>query len=111
MSCVAVPLSAPIVTTVASVRALPLSSAVTVTLVFPSSSRRVAGLALRVMSASSSVSVTVASLTLSPTDVVPGIRIVSSPSATPSSVGVTVSVPVPLAVFAGIVMLANVVTV
>ena len=44
---------------------------------------------------SSSVSVTVAEVTLRPTVVVPGIVMVSSPSTTESSVGVMVSVPVP----------------
>ena len=62
---------------------------------------------------SSSISVTIASLTLSPTCVVvvPGIVIVSSPSTTESSVGVMVSEPVPLVEFAGMVMLARDVTV
>ena len=57
----------------------------------------------------SSVRVTVAELTLSPTCVVvvPGIVIVSSPSTTASSVGVMVSVPVALAELAGMVMLAS----
>ena len=62
---------------------------------------------------SSSVNVTVAELTVRPTCVVvvPGITIVSSPSTTWSSVGVSVSVPVPLVAFAAIVMLAKVVIV
>ena len=62
---------------------------------------------------SSSVNVTVAELTVRPTCVVvvPGITIVSSPSTTASSVGVTVMEPVPLDALAGIVMLASVVTV
>ena len=98
------------VTTVASVRVLPpLSVAVTVTVVALSSSSNVDGFALREMSAPSSVRVTSASLTLNPTVVVPGITIVSSPSTTASSVGVRVSVPVPVDAFAGIVMLAKVV--
>ena len=59
---------------------------------------------------SSSVNVTVAELTVNPTasGVVPGITIVSSPSTTASSVGVSVSVPLPLVAFAGIVTLASV---
>ena len=56
---------------------------------------------------STSVSVTIASLTVRLTVVVPGIVIVSSPSTTTSSVGVMVSVPVPLVELAGMVMLAS----
>ena len=55
----------------------------------------------------SSVSVIVASLTSRLTVVVPEITIVSSPSTTASSVGVSSSVPVALVVLAGIVMLAS----
>ena len=60
-----------------------------------------------------SFSVMVAELTSRPTCsvVVPEMMIVSSPSTTESSVGVMVSVPVALDVFAGIVMLASEVTV
>ena len=62
---------------------------------------------------SSSVSVMMALLTFRPTCVVvvPDRMMVSSPSTTSSSVGVMVSVPVPLAVLAGMVMLASDVTV
>ena len=56
-----------------------------------------------------SFSVMVASLTSRPTAVVvvPEMMIVSSPSTTESSVGVSSSVPVALVEFAGIVMLAR----
>ena len=64
-----------------------------------------------VVDLSSSVSVIVADVTVRPTVVVPGIVIVSSPSTTASSVGVMVSVPVPLVALAAIVMLASAVAV
>ena len=56
-----------------------------------------------------SASVMVASLTSRPTAVVvvPEMTIVSSPSTTASSVGVSSSVPLPLMEFAGIVMLVS----
>ena len=54
-----------------------------------------------------SFSVMVASLTSRLTVVVPETMIVSSPSTTESSVGVIVSVPVPVVEFAGIVMLVR----
>ena len=57
-----------------------------------------------------SVRVTLAGLTFSPV-AVPDTDIVSSPSSTPSSVGVMVRVPTPLTASAGIVMLASVVAV
>ena len=61
-----------------------------------------------VVDLSSSVRVTVAAVTLRPdTVVVPGMLIVSSPSTTWSSVGVMVSVPVPLEVLAGMVIVAS----
>ena len=56
----------------------------------------------------SSVRVIVAEVTERPvTVVVPGMMMVSSPSTTESSVGVTVIVPVPLVELAGMVMLVS----
>ena len=60
-----------------------------------------------VVDLSSSIRVTVASLTLRPTVVVPGMVMVSSPSTTESSAGVMVMVPVPEEALAGMVMVAR----
>ena len=93
--------------TVVAVRsvALPSSVAVTVTVVSEADSDTEAGDAVNVIAfgaVSSSVSVTCALVTVKPS-AAPSTSIVSSPSAIVSWVGVSVKVPVPLALCAGIV--------
>ena len=103
---VAVPPPTDTTTSVAPGRvALPPSVAVTVTVVAPSSSPTEVGDTVSVIDAgavSSSVSVICALVTVNPS-AAPVTSIVSSPSAMASWVGVSVNVPVPLAVSLGIV--------
>ena len=102
---VAEPLPTVTVTSVEEVPALSFSAAVTVTVVFPASSRTLSGFTLnitRVDGSSLSDSSSVAGVTARvPAD--PSTVRVSSPSATSSSSGVSPNVPVPLVLPASIV--------